>query len=406
MERLDVLGYECVLGLDVGKRAHHAWLMGMDGQRLWDKPVGQDERELRALYDRAMEHGRTLLVVDQTNTIGSLPLAVAGAMGMDTAYLPGLSMRRYAQMTSGHAKTDRIDSRLIAECALANPSTLTRVDMIDPNLETLELLSGYDDDLAADTTRLVNRLRAILHTLHPALERALGGEAITSMTACKLLEEYGGPHGLREAGRDQILQWVQANLRAGLTLPARILDALDTQTTVVSQDGPQTDWIIKDLARRIRENKQQRARIERRMHQLASQNEEYRLVRTIPGMGTRTSIALVTTTQGMNNFPNAGRLASYAGLCPARRQSGTSIHHDTGNRHGNHKLKRALYLSASIAIIKDPRSRAYYQRKRNEGKHHTQALLSLARRRCDLIHAILKHHTPYQTQHTPHLTTR
>ncbi|RSX50272.1 transposase [Bifidobacterium goeldii] len=406
MKRLESLGYTCVLGIDVGKRSHHAWLTDMDGTRLWDGPVAQDELALRGVYEKALEYGRTLAIVDQSCTIGSLPLAVAHAMGVDSACLPGLSMRRYAQMSPGRAKTDRVDARLIAECALSNPGTLVFTGESDPRVEALESLSGYDDDLAADMNRLVNRLRALLHTLHPALERVLAGDAISSMTACLLFERYGGPHGLRQAGREQVTCWVSDHLRAGLTLPKRLLDALDEQTVEVAQDGVDTDWIIRDLARRIRETKQQRERIRRRMHELASHDEEYQLALTIPGMGVRTTVALVTAIRSIHNFPNADHLASYAGLCPARRQSGTSIRHDASNRGGNRKLKRALYLAASIAIIRDPRARAYYQRKRGEGKHHTQALLALARQRCNLIYSILKHRNPYQSQHTTNLTPR
>ena len=94
MERLDGMGYGCVLGPDVGKGTHHARLAGMDGARLWDGPVAQGEREIRSLYERAGRHGRVPLVVDQTGTVGSLPMTVALATGTDAAYLPVLAMRR------------------------------------------------------------------------------------------------------------------------------------------------------------------------------------------------------------------------------------------------------------------------------------------------------------------------
>ncbi len=144
---------------------------------------------------------------------------------------------------------------------------------------------GDDDDLAADMTRLVNRLRALLHTLHPALERALVGGAITSQAACGPLAEYGGPHGLRRVGRDLATQWARANLRAVGRMDERLFDALGEQDAAPAWDGDDTDDIIRDLARRIRETGPRRARIERRMHEIASADEEYRLARTMPGMG-------------------------------------------------------------------------------------------------------------------------
>ncbi len=58
-------------------------------------------------------------------------------------------------------------------------------------------------------------------------------------------------------------------------------------------------------------------------------------------------------------------------------------------------MKRAFFLSA-FAALSDPLSRAYYDRKRAEGKKHNAALICLARRRVDVLHAMLRTHTPYQ----------
>ncbi len=58
-------------------------------------------------------------------------------------------------------------------------------------------------------------------------------------------------------------------------------------------------------------------------------------------------------------------------------------------------LKRALFLSA-FAALKDPVSRAYYDRKRAEGKRHNQALIALARRRTDMLFAMLRDMTLYE----------
>lgn len=77
-------------------------------------------------------------------------------------------------------------------------------------------------------------------------------------------------------------------------------------------------------------------------------------------------------------------------------RSGTSIRGEHPARSGNRKLKRALFLSA-FATLHDPASRTYYDRKRAEGKKHNAALICLARRRCDVLFAMLKTKTPYRS---------
>ena len=114
-------------GLDVGKSAHHAHALDRDGDTLYDKPVRQDEKAIRSMLGKLSKHGRVLLVVDQPNTIGSLPLTVARNMGIAVAYLPGTAMRRTAQLLPGDAKTDRRDAHVIAWAALKLPECLCSI---------------------------------------------------------------------------------------------------------------------------------------------------------------------------------------------------------------------------------------------------------------------------------------
>lgn len=98
------------------------------------------------------------------------------------------------------------------------------------------------------------------------------------------------------------------------------------------------------------------------------------------------------------DFPTAAALASYAGLTPKTRQSGTSIRSETVSHTGNKRLRRALFLSAFASLRSDPISRHYYDRKRLQGKRHNQALIALAHRRTTVIYAMLRDHTTYQPQ--------
>ncbi len=61
---------------------------------------------LRAIIDGLAKHGTLLLIVDQPATIGTLPVAVAQGAGILVGYLPGLAMRRIADLHPGEAKTD------------------------------------------------------------------------------------------------------------------------------------------------------------------------------------------------------------------------------------------------------------------------------------------------------------
>lgn len=75
--------------------------------------------------------------------------------------------------------------------------------------------------------------------------------------------------------------------------------------------------------------------------------------------------------------------------------AGSSIHGELPSRRGNKHLKRGMLLSA-LAALRDPLSRACYARKVSQGKRHNQALIALARRRCDMLFAMSRDGTLYR----------
>lgn len=67
--------------------------------------------------------------------------------------------------------------------------------------------------------------------------------------------------------------------------------------------------------------------------------------------------------------PDTGaHLASYAGLAPVTRRSGSSIRDEHISHGSSKRLKRAMFPSTFTSLRSDPISRAYYQRKHNQGK--------------------------------------
>ena len=122
-----------------------------------------------------------------------------------------------------------------------------------------------------------------------------------------------------------------------------------------------------------------------------------KVLTSMPGIGVRTAARLLLEVGDGSAFPTAGHLAAYAGLAPVTRRSGISIRGERPLCGGNKHLERALFLSA-FAALADPTSRAYYDRKRAAGKRHNAALICLARRRVDVVFAMLRDGTTYQPQ--------
>lgn len=111
---------------------------------------------------------------------------------------------------------------------------------------------------------------------------------------------------------------------------------------------------------------------------------------------------LETTARGdgtiRGSIPKGAIPNAPAGTAPVTRRSGSSIRGEHSSRRGNRVLKRALFLLA-FAALRDPVSRAYYDRKIRQDKRHNQALIALARRRCGVLYAMLRDGCLYQANH-------
>ena len=171
---MDIEDIEVFIGIDVGKTDHWATALSRDGRKVFDRALPNDEERLRALYKKLADHGSLLVVVDQPATIGALAVAVAQDMGITVGYLPGLSMRRIADLTPGSAKTDAKDAAVIAGAARSMPHTLRAVSTSDEDAAALSMLTGFDLDLARQVNQTANRIRGLYTQIHPALEAVLG----------------------------------------------------------------------------------------------------------------------------------------------------------------------------------------------------------------------------------------
>ena len=161
---MDIEDAGCLHRYRASARSEHwATALTRAGRKVCDKALPNDEARLRAVYDKLAGHGCLLVVVDQPATIGALAVAVAQETGITVGYLPGLSMRRIADLTPGSAKTDAKDAAVIADAARSMPHTLRSVSTSDEDAAALSMLTGFDLDLARQVNQTANRIRG-LHT--------------------------------------------------------------------------------------------------------------------------------------------------------------------------------------------------------------------------------------------------
>ena len=160
-------------------------------------------------------------MIDQPGSIAQLVLAVAARRAPPVAYVPGLVMRRAADLYSGTAKTDRRHPYILADTARTRRKQVHWLDAAsDELLARPRVLNGFDIHLAADQTRVVTRLRDALTSVSPALERALG-KRLGHVGVRDLVAAYPTLIALWAAGSDKIPRQSPAARRGWPPRPPR-----------------------------------------------------------------------------------------------------------------------------------------------------------------------------------------
>ncbi len=95
------------------------------------------------------------------------------------------------------------------------------------------------------------------------------------------------------------------------------------------------------------------------------------------------------------------RLAGVAGLAPVPRDSGKVSGNLRRPRRYSRRLQRVLYIPAQVAATHCPESQRFYRRKRAEGKSHKQAIIALARRRLNVLWALIRDHRTFEPATPP-----
>ena len=158
---------------------------------------------------------------------GALAVAVAQDMGITVGYLPGLSMRRIADLTPGSAKTDAKDAAVIAGAARSMPHTLRAVSASDENAAALSMLTGFDLDLARQVNQSANRIRGLFTQIHPALEAVLG-PWLEHDAILEVITAWPTPADLKRAGKARIDAKLKAHgCRRHTTWAGQIVSALE-----------------------------------------------------------------------------------------------------------------------------------------------------------------------------------
>jgi len=381
------------VGVDVGKTHHWVCVLDTAGKKVLSVKIANGEPELTtAIATVSTLAGQAVWAVDIVGAPSALLLALLWQAGQSVRYASGRVVAAMSSAYTGEGKTDAKDAYVIAETARLR-GDLPVIDHSTDLVRNLGLLTAHRADLIADRVRMINRLRDVMTSVFPALEREF------DYSSCKgalvLLTGYASPERLRKVGVTRLAGWLRARrVRGYADIATRAVTAARSQQIVLSGQDIAAS-IITELATNVLALDQRVKDLDTQIAATFNQHPEAEIIQSMPGFGPILGATLLVAAGDLRAFPSAGHLAAAAGLVPVPNDSGRR----TGNLHKPHRYSRPLrhvfYLSAQTSMMREGPNRDYYLKKRAGGRTHTQAVIALARRRIDVLWALLRDERTY-----------
>jgi transposase len=312
-------------------------------------------------------------------------------------------LRRYYRR---HAKSDRIDARVLARLPLVNPDQLHPLHLATATALACQRGCRELDRLAGQVTASLNRLRACDRWAWPGLELTVFPDPFTPAGRW-FRQHWYDPKLVLAAGAAQIRQqWQESGLN-----PADVGEwaepLVELAQDVLALYGPEGTYL--DYAYLHAEVQREQARLqaaEAAHHalQLGSVRRLYRQLHpsrnleTIKGVGQDSAAVFTSYIGDPQRFSSVRACRSWSGLIPDSRQSANT---EAKGLHitqaGPNLIKKFAYLDAETARQWDPQLAAlYYDQMVHKGKHHNQAVCAVATHLLDRILVVLRNDRPYE----------
>jgi transposase len=329
---------QVIIGVDPHKLSATIEVVDRDERLLGSGRFATDQAGYAAMRTYAKAWPDRVWAVEGANGVGR-PLAQRLLeAGEDVVDVQAKLAARVRLFDTGHnRKTDALDAHSIAIVAVR--TTTPRVLRVDGELEALRMLADRREALTRRRVQTVDRLQALLAELLPGqAKRDITTGQAKAMLASVRPRDIAGKTRRRIAAEE---------LTELVAVEAKIKKATaELKAIVLARDSRLMDH---------------------------------------HGIGPVVAARTLADVGDINRFADRNRFASWTGTAPLDASSGEQNRHRL-SRAGNRRMNHMIHIAAVTQLRLDTEGRAYYRRKRAEGKKPMEAMRCLKRRISDTIY--------------------
>ncbi|BCA32332.1 IS110 family transposase [Bacillus thuringiensis] len=312
---------------------------------------------------------------------------------------PALSfLERKSHVTT--QKSDSWDAECVARILI---NKLNQLPDAKPNdlFWSIQQLVSTRNALVKAQSALKNQLHIQLNHHYPSYKKFFS--ELDGKTALAFWQQYPSPFCLEGANIKQLTAFLLdvSNNTCSVKKASDILKLVKEDGQTMKEYQETRDFLVRSIVRDIEFKKKEMKYIERELKRLVNLLD-YQL-ETMPGIELVTASALIAEIGDVRRFPNANKLARFAGIAP--------VYFGSGGKGKTHKSKQgnrvlhALFYNLAVQQVqvakgsklpRNPVFHAYYQKKLKEGKTKGQALVCIMRRLVNIVYGMMKYKTAYE----------
>ena len=376
-----------LVGIDVAKDKHDCFIQTLDGKVLHkvftitNNQEGFDElyAKIQSCNDEKIRVGLEATGHYSYNILGFLL-----SKELKTFVFNPLQTKKFREsLTLRKTKTDKIDAKTIA-MLLANQSDIDAYSAKLYQNEELKSLTRYRFDKVKQRSKLKQSLARLVNILFPELESAVSTLHLNSIYS--MLLKYPSAKDIAKSTFSKFANLLEVSSKGRIDREkAKEIRNLARKSVGVyiaakAMQLRQTIELIQVLDSNIVE-------IEEKIQQFIQDSP----MTTIPGIGFKMAAMIQAEVGDFERFTSPDKILAFAGLSPSTYQSGKFISSNAKmDKRGSRYLRYALFISAQYVCLWCPIFKAYYQKKRAEGKHYFVALNHVAKKLVRVIFHLQK----------------
>lgn len=384
------------VGIDIGKRKHAVRLLDEDGKDVGKvETIANDADGFSRLQSVFGDVGDSVFIgLEATGHYWLALFSFLTELGFEVTVLNPLQVCAYRRSGIRKRKTDSDDARWIADYIRIGGRGATPDDSKD--LAQLREITRFRASQVRQIGECKCNIIRILDRIFPEYERLFSDVFIKSSRA--LLAEAVTPEDFAEFDLTELSALLSKASRGRFGMDkARDVQSAANRSIGVAFLGEPLKVEARYLLDQLDLLEQQQQQLDEWIKEAMTSLDKY--LTTIPGMGVIGAATILAEIGDVNRFDKPEQIVSYAGIDPTIFESGQFKATDNHmSKRGSPALRLALW-QASFRVIKyDPQLKAYYQRKRDEGKAHGTAMGAVSRKLVHRIYIILKEQRPYEVR--------